>query len=162
MALSWHGPSIACHQGYFQLSFRHMSHDTVPAAAPAVDAIECAIRIPPEMLGHMQDWPLVLTKILDYAAKSHGEQEVITCTAEGPVHRYTYADMHIRSQSCALALQQLGVRYARSSSLLAALQKQALYKHRTSQRRSYSGNASIQHISSHGELVSVFIQCSLY
>lgn len=96
----------------------HMSHDTVPAAEPAVDAIECAIRIRPEMLGHMQDWPLVVTKILDYAAKSHGEQEVITCTAEGPVHQYTYADMHIRSQSCALALQQLGVRYARRCSLL--------------------------------------------
>ena len=64
------------------------------------------------MHGLMQDWPLVVTNILDYAAKFHGEQEVITCTAEGPTHRYTYADMHRRSKLCALALQRLGVRYA--------------------------------------------------
>ena len=64
------------------------------------------------MHGLMQDWPLVVTNILDYAAKWHGEQEVITCTAEGPIHRYTYADMHRRSQLCALALQRLGLRYA--------------------------------------------------
>ena len=67
------------------------------------------------MHGLMQDWPLVVTKILDYAAKFHGEQEVITCTAEGPIHRYTYADMHKRSQLCALALQRLGVRCACAS-----------------------------------------------
>ncbi|DBB00704.1 hypothetical protein WJX82_010903 [Trebouxia sp. C0006] len=61
------------------------------------------------MKGLMQDWPLVVNSILDYAAKFHGEQEVITCTVEGPVHRYTYADMHRRSQLCALAMKRLGV-----------------------------------------------------
>jgi len=61
------------------------------------------------MKGLMQDWPLVVNSILDYAAKFHGEQEVITCTVEGPVHRYTYADTHRRSQSCALAMKKLGV-----------------------------------------------------
>lgn len=64
------------------------------------------------MKGLMQDWPLVVNSILDYAAKFHGEQEVITCTVEGPVHRCTYADMHRRSQLCALAMKRLGVRYA--------------------------------------------------
>ena len=101
----------------------HMTHNAVPAATPAVDAIlqqSAPYCITTRMLGLMQDWPLVLTKILHYAAKSQGEQEVVTCTAEGPVYRYTYADMHIRSQSCALALQRLGVRYveARRCSLL--------------------------------------------
>ena len=62
------------------------------------------------MKGLMQDWPLVVNSILDYAAKFHAEQEVITCTVEGPVHRYTYADMHRRSQLCALAMIKLGVR----------------------------------------------------
>ena len=61
------------------------------------------------MKGLMQDWPLVVTNIIDYAAKFHGEQLVVTCTVEGPVHRYTYADMRKRSQLCALAMTQLGV-----------------------------------------------------
>ena len=59
----------------------------------------------------MQDYPLVVTSILDYAAKFHAEQEVITRTVEGEVHRHTYADLHRRSQLCALALCKLGVRY---------------------------------------------------
>ena len=57
----------------------------------------------------MQDWPLVVTNIIDHAAKFHGEQLVVTCTVEGPVHQYTYADMRRRSQLCALAMRQLGV-----------------------------------------------------
>ena len=63
------------------------------------------------MQGLMQDYPLVVTSILDYAAKFHAEQEVITSTVEGETHRYTYADMHRRSQMCSLALWKLGVRY---------------------------------------------------
>ena len=64
------------------------------------------------MQGLMQNYPLVLNNILDYAAKFHGEQEVITCAAEaaGATHRCTYADLHQRSQTCALALQRLGVK----------------------------------------------------
>ena len=62
------------------------------------------------MQGLMQDYPLVLTNILDYAARVHGEQHVLTYTAQGTLHRYTYSDMHKRSKQCALALQQLGVK----------------------------------------------------
>lgn len=61
------------------------------------------------MKGLMQDWPLVVTNIIDHAAKFHGEQLVVTCTVEGPVHQYTYADMRRRSQLCALAMRQLSV-----------------------------------------------------
>lgn len=62
------------------------------------------------MDGLMQDYPLVLNSILDYASKFHAEQEVVTCTLEGGVHRYTYADMHKRAQLCSLALHHLGIR----------------------------------------------------
>lgn len=65
----------------------------------------------------MQDYPLVVNSILDYAAKFHGEQEIITCTVEGSVHRYTYGDMHKRSQLCSLALHNLGVRYGFSGEI---------------------------------------------
>ena len=64
------------------------------------------------MKGLMQDYPLVVNSILDYASKFHGEQEVVTCTVEGGLHRYTYADMHRRAQLCALALRKLAVRLA--------------------------------------------------
>ncbi|KAA6427017.1 MAG: long-chain fatty acid-- ligase [Trebouxia sp. A1-2] len=62
------------------------------------------------MKGLMQDYPLVVTSILDYAAKYHAEQEVISRTVEGGTHRYTYADMHKRAQLCSLAFHKLGVR----------------------------------------------------
>ena len=39
-------------------------------------------------------------------------QEVVTLTEEGNIGTSTYADLHRRSQLCALALQQLGVRCA--------------------------------------------------
>lgn len=64
------------------------------------------------MKGLMQDYPLVVNSLLDYAAKFHGEQEVITRTVEGCLHRCTYADMHRRAQLCSLALAELGVRWA--------------------------------------------------
>ena len=63
-----------------------------------------------KMKGLMQDYPLVVTSLLDYAEKFHAEQEVITCTVEGGIHRYTYADMHKRAQLCSLALYNLRVR----------------------------------------------------
>ena len=62
------------------------------------------------MQGLMQDYPLVVNSILDYAARYHAEQEVISCTVEGGIHRYTYANMHRRSQLCSLAMHNLGVR----------------------------------------------------
>ena len=62
------------------------------------------------MKGLMQDYPLVVTSILDYAARYHAEQEVISRTVEGGTHRYTYADMHKRAQLCSLAFHKLGVR----------------------------------------------------
>lgn len=60
----------------------------------------------------MQDYPLVVTSILDYAAKYHAEQEVISRTVDGTggTHRYTYADMHKRAQLCSLAFHKMGVR----------------------------------------------------
>ena len=61
------------------------------------------------MQGLMQDWPLVVTSILDHAARAHHEQEIVTRTIEGPIHRYTYSDLHSRSRRLAKALVNLGV-----------------------------------------------------
>jgi len=62
------------------------------------------------MKGSMQDWPLVVPKILDHAGTYHAEREIVTRTVEGPFHRYTYGDLHSRARKVAKALARLGVR----------------------------------------------------
>ena len=62
------------------------------------------------MLGLMQDWPLLCHTILDHAATHHGEQEIVTRSVEGPIHRETYADAHLRARKVAQALERLGVK----------------------------------------------------
>ena len=66
----------------------------------------------------MQHWPLVMPRILDYAAKFHGDQEVVTRTVEGPIVRCTYRDVQGRAKLCALALKRLGARCAQAQDVL--------------------------------------------
>ncbi len=61
------------------------------------------------MLGLMQDWPLLVSKIIEHAAVNHGDVEIVTKTVEGPVHRYTYADCHLRAKKVAQALERYGI-----------------------------------------------------
>jgi fatty-acyl-CoA synthase len=62
------------------------------------------------MLGLMQDRPLLISQIIDFAAEAYGDVEIVSRTIEGPIHRYTYRDAHIRSKKLAEALQALGIR----------------------------------------------------
>ncbi|PNH05129.1 Medium-chain-fatty-acid--CoA ligase [Tetrabaena socialis] len=62
------------------------------------------------MRGLMQESPLNVCQIIDYAAKWHPEQLVISRSVEGPTVSYTYLDLHRRSQLGAVALRHLGVR----------------------------------------------------
>ncbi len=61
------------------------------------------------MLGLMQDWPLLVTKILDHAALNHGEREIVTRSIEGPIRRSTLTDLRRRSLRVARALERDGV-----------------------------------------------------
>ena len=61
------------------------------------------------MKGLMQDWPLLVPKILDHAAQYHGERELVTRSVEGPIRRTTYADLHWRARRVAKALLRLGM-----------------------------------------------------
>ena len=61
------------------------------------------------MHGLMMDKPLLISSLLDYAAKYHGGTEIVSRTVEGPVHRYTYADAEMRAKKLAKALQTLGI-----------------------------------------------------
>ncbi|MBL8554861.1 MAG: long-chain-fatty-acid--CoA ligase [Phenylobacterium sp.] len=58
----------------------------------------------------MQDWSLTLDKILDHAARWHGEREVVTRSVEGPVTRSTYATVHRRAKQVSHALIEAGIR----------------------------------------------------
>ena len=61
------------------------------------------------MQGLMQDWPLVVSTIIDHAKRWHGDREIVTRTVEGPIHRCTYADLQSRAKKCASALDAMGL-----------------------------------------------------
>ena len=60
--------------------------------------------------GLMMSSPLTVTSILRHATTFHAGAEIISRTANGGVHRYTYADFSRRVQQLANALTARGVR----------------------------------------------------
>ena len=50
------------------------------------------------MLGLMQDRPLLISSLIEFAGLNHGDEEIVSRTVEGPVHRYTYSDCLSRSR----------------------------------------------------------------
>ncbi len=61
------------------------------------------------MRGLMMDRPLMISQIIEYAAASYPEQEIVSRTPEGGLHRYNYEDAAKRSRQLANALKSLGV-----------------------------------------------------
>lgn len=61
------------------------------------------------MRGLMQDAPLLISSLIDYAADYHGDREIVSRTVEGPIHRTNYREMRRRSKQLANALAALGV-----------------------------------------------------
>jgi 3-(methylthio)propionyl---CoA ligase len=62
------------------------------------------------MQGLMMDAPLLISSILEHAADVHGATPIVSRTAEGGLHRTTYAAAHRRAKRLAKALMRLGVR----------------------------------------------------
>ena len=62
------------------------------------------------MKGLMQDWPLLVPKIIDHSAQYYGDREVVTRSIEGPIHRTNYAQIHSRARKVAKALTKHGIR----------------------------------------------------
>ena len=60
------------------------------------------------MLGLMQDWPLLCHKIIDNAARQHGNREIVSRTVEGPIVRTTYRDLRQRALKVAQKLEREG------------------------------------------------------
>jgi len=61
------------------------------------------------MLGLMQNHPLLISSLIDFAAKEHGDGEIVSRRVEGDIHRYTWADVARRSKQVANALDATGV-----------------------------------------------------
>ncbi len=62
------------------------------------------------MLGLMQDRPLLISQIIDFAAAYYSDVEIVSRTVEGPIHRYGYRDAQKRAKKLAEALQGLGIK----------------------------------------------------
>jgi fatty-acyl-CoA synthase len=60
--------------------------------------------------GQMMDMPLLISSLIRHADRCHGDAEVVSRSVEGPIHRYTYAELHRRARQLAQALARLGVR----------------------------------------------------
>ena len=62
------------------------------------------------MRGLMMNRPLLISSLLEHGAKVYHDCEIVSRSVEGPVHRYTNADLHRRSKRLAGALTSLGVK----------------------------------------------------
>ena len=50
------------------------------------------------MLGLMQDRPLLISQMIDFAATYYPDVEIVSRTVEGPIHRYGYKDAAKRAK----------------------------------------------------------------
>ena len=56
------------------------------------------------MLGLMQNQPLLISSLIDFAEKHHGDGEIVSRRVEGDIHRYAWRDVAGRSRQVAHAL----------------------------------------------------------
>ena len=64
------------------------------------------------MLGQMQNHPLLISALIDHAARHHGDTQVVSRRVEGDIHRYTWGDVQKRAKQVANALDGLGLKTA--------------------------------------------------
>ncbi len=59
------------------------------------------------MLGLMQSQPLLISGLIEFAERHHGDAEIVSRRVEGDIHRYTYKDSAKRARQVAGALDGL-------------------------------------------------------
>ena len=64
------------------------------------------------MLGLMQDQPLLISTLIDFAERNHREAQIVSRRVEGDLHRTTYAEVAARSRQVANALDRLGLAFS--------------------------------------------------
>lgn len=63
------------------------------------------------MLGLMQNQPLLISSLIEFAERHHGDAEIVSRRVEGDIHRYTYRDLSKRAKRLANALDGLGLQF---------------------------------------------------
>ncbi|MBE7425365.1 MAG: fatty-acid--CoA ligase [Ideonella sp.] len=58
------------------------------------------------MLGLMQEQPLLISGLIEFAARHHRDAAIVSRRVEGDIHRYTYADAARRARQVARALDR--------------------------------------------------------
>lgn len=59
--------------------------------------------------GLMQQQPLLISSIIEFAERWYPNVEVVSRTVEGPIHRYTYKELGSRARCLADSLKSLGI-----------------------------------------------------
>ncbi|GIS79155.1 MAG: hypothetical protein CM1200mP14_07210 [Gammaproteobacteria bacterium] len=50
------------------------------------------------MRGRMREAPLLVSSLIEHAGDVYPDQEIVTRTVEGPIHRYTWSDARARAR----------------------------------------------------------------
>jgi acyl-CoA synthetase (AMP-forming)/AMP-acid ligase II len=61
------------------------------------------------MLGLMQNQPLLISNLIEFAARHHADAEIVSRRVEGDLHRCSYAQAAVRARQVAGALDRLGL-----------------------------------------------------
>lgn len=61
------------------------------------------------MLGLMQDWPLLCQRVIEHAAREHGQRRVVSRRADGTLLETNYAQIHQRAQQVSRGLLAAGI-----------------------------------------------------
>jgi acyl-CoA synthetase (AMP-forming)/AMP-acid ligase II len=64
------------------------------------------------MLGLMQSQPLLISSLIDFAERHHGDAEIVSRRVEGDIHRYAWRDVAARSRRVANALDALKLAFS--------------------------------------------------
>jgi fatty-acyl-CoA synthase len=64
------------------------------------------------MLGLMQNQPLLISSLIEFAERHHGDGEIVSRRVEGDLHRYTYKDLAVRSRQVANALDGMKIGFS--------------------------------------------------
>jgi fatty-acyl-CoA synthase len=64
------------------------------------------------MLGLMQSQPLLISSLIDFAERHHGDGEIVSRRVEGDLHRYAWRDVAARSRRVAHALDAMKLAFS--------------------------------------------------
>jgi fatty-acyl-CoA synthase len=62
-----------------------------------------------KMHGLMQDQPLLISSLIEFAERFHADGQIVSRRIEGDIHRYTYKDAAVRARKAANALSAFGL-----------------------------------------------------